>query len=195
VCLARLYTQAQTESGENRSQRIKPRIASLGERPIQRLAGEPGFLGKCCHSTDRIRNATGTARSSPSASIASRYSAISTWLFRWSAARNGRLADFVVFPVAMSFLDILRLSALVTSTKQLHRTRSRHRHEAQTHLTVPAIHAVGAAILLLFGCRARWPILPVYLPELATRSAGLRAGPSARGPAACGPQRHWGSKP
>jgi len=54
--VTRLHRQAQTESGQNRGQRIKPRITSLGERPIQRLAGEAGFLGERSHSTDSIGN-------------------------------------------------------------------------------------------------------------------------------------------
>jgi hypothetical protein len=56
--LTRLHGQAQTESGQDRGQRIEPRIASLGERPIQRLAGETGFLGECSHATNSIRNGT-----------------------------------------------------------------------------------------------------------------------------------------
>jgi hypothetical protein len=56
--VTRLHRQAQIESGQDRGQCIKPRITSLGERPIQRLAGEAGFLGKCSHSTNSIRNST-----------------------------------------------------------------------------------------------------------------------------------------
>jgi hypothetical protein len=65
-----------------------------------------------------VRSATGTARASPSSSIASMYAATSASLRRCSAAMNGRLgeAGFVVFPVRMGCLDILRLIALVTTT-------------------------------------------------------------------------------
>ena len=56
ACLARLHGQAQTESRKDRGQRIKPWVASLGERPIQRLAGEPGFLGERRHTANRIGN-------------------------------------------------------------------------------------------------------------------------------------------
>jgi hypothetical protein len=65
-----------------------------------------------------VRSATGTARASPSSSIASMYAATSASFRRCSAAMNGRLgeAGFVVFPVRMGCLDILRLCAFVTTT-------------------------------------------------------------------------------
>jgi hypothetical protein len=56
--VTRLYGQAQIESGQDHGQRIKSRITSFGERPIQRLAGESGFLGECRHSTDSIGDGT-----------------------------------------------------------------------------------------------------------------------------------------
>jgi hypothetical protein len=56
--LTRLHGQVQIDSGQGRGQRIKPRIPSLGKRPVQRLAREAGFLGECSHSTNRILNGT-----------------------------------------------------------------------------------------------------------------------------------------
>jgi hypothetical protein len=83
----RLRGQPRTERGQDGGQRIKPRITSLGERPIQRLAGEPSISASSVippTASATVRSATGTARSSPSGSIASRYSAISAWRPRLS---------------------------------------------------------------------------------------------------------------
>src|SRR5262249_3113072 len=67
-----------------------------------------------------VRRAIGTARASPSSSIASIYGAISASFRRWSAALNGRLGatGFIVFPVRMCSLDVLHLCALVTAAQQ-----------------------------------------------------------------------------
>ncbi len=48
VC--RLYGQAQSESRQDRSKRIEPRISPLGKCPIQCFARKPGFIRQCGHA-------------------------------------------------------------------------------------------------------------------------------------------------
>jgi len=52
--MRRLYRQAQSESGQDHREGIEPRITSLGERPIQRLAGKPSLVSECGHAADGI---------------------------------------------------------------------------------------------------------------------------------------------
>src|SRR3569833_260015 len=86
-----------------------------------------------------VRSAMGTARESPSSSIASMYAAISASFRRWAAALNGRLglARFVVLPVAMCSLDVFRLASLVTTAQE----------NDQRVAVLAVVHAVARAVV------------------------------------------------
>jgi hypothetical protein len=54
--LIRLHRQAQTESSKDGGEGLEPWVTSLGKRPIQGFAGEPGFLSELGHSAHCIGN-------------------------------------------------------------------------------------------------------------------------------------------